>query len=138
VKSFKAEAPLPEKISGVMATLQTICLTVRFCYGAVFLPKPADAVDRMIVIGAAGSDTPIVQTGMESIYPPLKSAPCSMNSRFFCPLLLESVIEKDAKVKARSTIKTVEAGIQTICKAHFVAPAAANKTQVNSFLGGQS
>jgi len=91
VKSFKvAEIPLPNKISGVMATLQTIWPNSTVFATVVFLPKPADAVDRMIVVSVrAGSDTPIVQTGMESDLPsPFKSAPCSMNSRVSCPLAL--------------------------------------------------
>ena len=137
VKSFKAaEVPLPEKISGMMATLQTIWPDSTVSATVVFLPKPADAVDRMIVVSVrAGSDTPIVQSGMESDLPlPLQISTMLDELKVLLPTRALKRIEKDAKAKVSPTIKPVaKAAAKSPAKPTSVAPAAANKTQMTLF-----
>ncbi len=137
VKSFKvAEVPLPNKISGVMATLQAIWPNSTVFATVVLLPKPADAVDRMIVVSVrAGSDTPIVQTGMESDLPfPLQISAMLDELKGLLPTRALKRIEKDAKVKVSSTIKTVvKQASKPSAKPTSIAPAAANKTQLTLF-----
>ncbi len=137
VKSFKAvEVPLPEKISGVMATLQTLWPDSTVSATVVFLPKPVEAVERTIVVSVrAGSDTPIVQTGLESDLPlPLQISSLLDELKVLLPTRALKRIEKDAKVKVSSTAKTVvKTASKLPAKSTSVAPAAANKTQMTLF-----
>jgi len=109
VKEFPLEeVPLPEKISGVMATLQTIWPTSPVNATVVLLPKPETALERPIIASVrVSTDTPIVQEGVES------------NLRFPVPIvaMLEELkelmperalknIEKHAKAKTTTPIKT--------------------------------
>jgi hypothetical protein len=86
VKEFPAEeVPLPEKISQVMATLQSIWPTSPVNAAVVLLPKPENAPERPIIASVrVSTDTPIMQEGVESNlpFPSLpRSLPCSRNLR---------------------------------------------------------
>jgi hypothetical protein len=137
VKSFKAaEVHLPGKISGVMATLQTIWPDSTVSATVVFLPKPVEVVERTIVVSVrAGSDTPIVQTGLESDLPlPLQISTMLDELKVLLPTRALKRIEKDAKAKVSPTIKPVaKAAAKSPAKPTSVAPAAANKTQMTLF-----
>ena len=67
VREFPVEeVPLPEKISDVMATLQSIWPTSPVNATVVLLPKPENAPERPIVASVrVAADTPIVQEGVE-------------------------------------------------------------------------
>src|ERR1051325_5467034 len=71
VKEFPVEeVPLPEKISGVMATLQSVWPTSPVNATVVLLPKPDNAPERPIVVSVrVNTDTPIVQEGVASNLP---------------------------------------------------------------------
>lgn len=71
IKEFAAEeVPLPERISSVMATLQSIWTTSPVNTTVVLLPKPENALERPIIASVrVSTDTPIVQEGVESNLP---------------------------------------------------------------------
>lgn len=131
VKTFAAmEVPLPEKISGVIATLQGIWPDSTVSATAVLMPKTADAVERTIIVSVrAGNDTPIVQTGVESNLP----FPTQINAmldelKALLPIRALKRIEKDDKTKP--VAKTAS---KTAIKPTTVAAAAVNKTQLSLF-----
>jgi len=137
VKTFAApEVPLPEKISGVMATLQAIWPDSTVSATVVLMPKPADATERTIVVSVrAGNDTPIVQTGVESNlpFPPQINAMLD-ELKALLPTRALKRIEKDAKTKISPASKPVaKTASKPAIKPTTVAPAAINKTQLSLF-----
>ena len=126
VKEFPAhEVPLPEKISGVMAALQSIWPTSPVNTTVVLLPKPENAPERPIIASVrAATDTPIVQEGVESDLP--LPAPITAMLEELKALMPERAlknIEKNAKVKTATTIKP--AGKSTASKPTATASALA-------------
>lgn len=137
VKTFALTVvPLPEKIRGVMATLQAIWPDSTVSATVVLMPKPAEATERTLVVSVrAGNDTPIVQTGVESNLP----FPTQINAmldelKALLPTRALKRIEKDAKKKITPAAKPVaKTGSKPATKPTTVAPAAVNKTQLSLF-----
>jgi hypothetical protein len=108
VKEFSTEeVPLPEKISGVMATLQSIWPTSQVNATVVLLPKPDNAAERPIIASVrVSSDTPIVQEGVESNLPcPAPIVAMLEELKALIPERALKNIEKNAKAKANVTVK---------------------------------
>lgn len=137
VKTFATtEVPLPEKISGVMATLQAIWPASMVTATVVLMPRPADAMERTIVVSVrAGNDTPLVQTGVESSLPfPHRIIAMLDELKALLPTRALKRMEKDAKTKISSATKTVaKTTSQAVKKPTMVAPVAVNKTQLSLF-----
>ena len=137
VKFFPAhEVPLPEKISGVMTTLQAMWTESTVSATIVLMPKLAEATERPIVVSVrAGNDTPIVQTEVESNLP----FPTQINAmldelKALLPTRALKRIEKDAKTKNGPATKPVgKTGSKPATKPTTVAPAAVTKTQLSLF-----
>jgi hypothetical protein len=109
VQEFPAEeAPLPEKIMGVMASLQRIWPTSRVNTTVVLLPKAENATERSIVAAVrVAADTPIVQEGVESNLPfPAPILAMLEQLKALMPERALKNIEKNAKAKAPTTTKT--------------------------------
>jgi hypothetical protein len=110
VKEFPfEEVPLPERISGVMATLQTIWPTSPVNATVVLLPKPDDAPERPIIASVRVSqDTPIVQEGVESNLPfPAPIVAMLEELKAMMPERALKNIEKNAKAKTATSVKPV-------------------------------
>ena len=108
VKEFSAEeVPLPEKISQVMATLQSIWPTSQVNATVVLLPKPDNAVERPIIASVrASTDTPIVQEGVESNLPfPAPIVAMLDELKGLMPERALKNIKKNAKAKPATTVK---------------------------------
>jgi hypothetical protein len=108
VKEFPVEeVPLPEKISGVMATLQSIWPTSPINATVVLLPKPDNAPERPIVASVrVSTDTPIVQEGVESNLPfPAPIVAMLEELKVLMPDRALKNIEKNAKAKIATTVK---------------------------------
>jgi hypothetical protein len=137
VKTFVAtEIPLPEKISGVMATLQAIWPDSTVSATVVLMPKPSDTTERAIVVSVrAGNDTPIVQTEVESNLPfPTQISGMLDELKALLPTRALKRIEKDAKTKIGPATKSVgKTGSKPATKPTTVAPAAVSKTQLSLF-----
>jgi hypothetical protein len=106
VKEFPAEeVPLPEKISQVMATLQSIFPTSPVNATVVLLPKPEGAFERPIIASVrVSTDTPIVQEGVESNLPfPAPIVAMLEELKALMPERALKNIEKLAKAKAAAT-----------------------------------
>jgi len=137
VKTFAAtEVTLPEKISGVIATLRAIWPDSTVSAIVVLMPKPPDATERTIVVSVrAGNDTPIVQTEVESNLP----FPTQINAmldalRALLPTRALKRIEKDAKTKISPATKpAAKTASKPAIKPTTVAPVAINKTQLSLF-----
>ena len=111
LREFPAEeVPLPEKISGVMATLQTIWPTSPMNTTVVLLPKPDNAPERPIVASVRMStDTPIVQDGVESNLPfPAPIVAMLEELKALMPERALRNIEKNAKAKTATTVKSAK------------------------------
>ena len=111
VKEFPAEeVPLPEKISGVMATLQSVWPTSPVNATVVLLPKPDNAPERPIVASVrVSTDTPIVQEGVESNLPfPAPIVAMLEELKAQIPGRALKKIEKDAKAKTTTTVKAAK------------------------------
>lgn len=109
VKEFPAgEVPLPEKISGVMATLQTIWPTSPVNAIVVLLPKPENAPERPIVASVrVSTDTPIVQEGVESNLPfPAPIVTMLEELKGEMPERALKNIERSTKAKTTAPVKT--------------------------------
>lgn len=108
VREFPVEeVPLPEKISGVMASLQSIWTTSPVNAVVVLLPKPENAPERPIIASVrVATDTPIVQDGAESDLP-LPAALVAMleELKTLMPERALKNIEKNAKAKIATTVK---------------------------------
>lgn len=103
VKEFPAkEVPLPEKISGVMATLQSIWATSPVNVTVVLLPKPENAPERPIIASVrVSTDTPIMQEGVESNLPfPAPIVAMLEELKALMPERALKNIEKNAKAKS--------------------------------------
>jgi hypothetical protein len=127
VKEFPAEeVPLPEKISQVMATLQSIFPTSPVNATVVLLPKPENAPERPIIASVrVSTDTPIVQEGVESNLPfPAPIVAMLDELKALMPERALKNIEKLAKAKTATTAKTVAKPTATKPAAKATAPAA--------------
>jgi len=108
VKEFPVEeVPLPEKISGVMATLQSIWPTSPVNAAVVLLPKPENAPERPIVASVrVSTDTPIVQEGVESNLPfPALIVTMLDELKALMPDRALKNIEKNARAKTATPVK---------------------------------
>jgi len=127
------EVPLPEKISQVMATLQTIWPTSPVSATVVLLPKPENAAERSIIASVRVSqDTPIVQEGVESNLPfPAPIVAMLEELKALMPERALKNIEKHAKEKTATAPKP--AGKSTASKpgATGSAPAANKNVRQN-------
>ena len=101
------EVPLPEKISSVMATLQTIWPTSPVNATVVLLPKPENALERPIVASVrVSTDTPIVQEGVESNLPfPAPIVAMLEELKALMPERALKNIEKNARAKTDTPVK---------------------------------
>ena len=101
------EVPLPEKISGVMTTLQSIWPTSPVNAIVVLLPKPDNAPERPIVASVrVSTDTPIVQEGVESNLPfPAPIVAMLEELKALIPERALKNIEKNAKAKTVTPAK---------------------------------
>ena len=128
LKEFRVEeVPLPEKISGVMATLQSIWPTGSVNATVVLLPKPENAPERPIIASVRVSqDTPIVQEGVESNLPfPAPIVAMLEELKALMPERALKNIEKNAKAKTAISVKPVS---KTASKpATSISASAANK-----------
>ena len=102
------EVPLPEKISGVMATLQSIWPTSPVNTTVVLLPKPDNASERPIVASVrVSTDTPIMQEGVESNLPfPAPIVAMLEELKALMPQRALKNIEKNTKAKPTTVVKT--------------------------------
>lgn len=109
VKEFPSdEVPLPEKISGVMATLHSIWPTSPVNITVVLLPKPENTQERPIIASMrVATDTPIVQEGVESNLPfPAPIIDMLDELKALMPERALKNMEKNAKAKTPVKIKT--------------------------------
>ena len=108
VKEFPVEeVPLPEKISGVMATLQSIWPTSPINAIVVLLPKPENATERPIIASVrVSTDTPIMQEGVESnLLFPAPIIAMFEELKALMPDRALKNIEKNAKAKTATPAK---------------------------------
>jgi len=108
VKDFPAdEVPLTEKISGVMANLQSIWPTSLVNTTVVLLPKPDHAPERPIIASVrVSTDTPIVQEGIETNLPfPAPIVAMLDELKALMPERALKNIEKNAKPKTSTPVK---------------------------------
>jgi hypothetical protein len=108
IKEFPVgEVPLPEKISQVMAALQTIWPTSPVSATVVLLPKPENAPERSIIASVRVSqDTPIVQADVESNLPfPAPIVAMLEELKALMPERALKNIERNAKAKATMPAK---------------------------------
>lgn len=129
VKEFPVEeVPLPEKISSVMAALQSIWPTCPVNATVVLLPKPDSAPERPIIaLVRVATDTPIVQEGVESDLPfPTPIAAMLEELKALMPERALKNIERNAKAKAATTIRPAS-------KSSVSKPAAANAPAANKY-----
>jgi hypothetical protein len=101
------EVPLPERISGVMATLQSIWPTSPVNAAVILLPKPENAPERPIIASVrVSTDTPIVQEGVESNLPfPAPIVAMLEELKALMPDRALKNIEKNAKAKTATPAK---------------------------------
>jgi hypothetical protein len=108
VKEFPAgEVLLPEKISNVMATLQSIWPTSPVNATVVLLPKSETAPERPIIASVCvATDTPIMQEGVESNFPfPSPIVAMLEELKAMLPERALKNIEKNAKAKTTARVK---------------------------------
>jgi hypothetical protein len=108
VREFPVEeVPLPERISIVMATLQSIWPTSQVNATVVLLPKPDNAPERPIIASVrVSTDTPIVQEGVESNLPfPAPIVAMLEELKALMPDRALKNIEKNAKAKTATPVK---------------------------------
>ncbi len=137
VKTFKAaEIPLPEKISRVVTTLQSIWPDSAISTTAVLMPASAEVGGRNIIVSVrAGNDTPVLQTGLESDSPfPGQIKAMLEELKALLPTRALKRIEKDAKGKITSTPKPAAKALsKPAIKPTPAAPVVVNKTQLSLF-----
>src|SRR5688572_20100268 len=132
VKEFPVdEVPLPEKISGVMETLQTIWPASPVNATVVLLPKPENAPERPIVASVrVSTDTPIVQEGVESNLPfPTPIIAMLEELKALMPERALKNIEKNAKAKTATTVKPASKSTASKPVATLSAPAASKNVR---------
>lgn len=108
VREFPVEeVPLPEKISSVMVTLQSIWPTNSVNATVVLLPKPENVPERPIIASVrVATDTPIVQEGVESNLPfPAPIVAMLEELKAMVPERALKNIEKNTKAKTATTVK---------------------------------
>ncbi|MGE5377717.1 MAG: hypothetical protein ACM3XO_21865 [Bacteroidota bacterium] len=127
VKAFPAaDVPLPEKISNVMTSLQTIWPASPVNATVVLLPKQNEAAERSIIVSVrVSTDTPIIQEGVESNLPlPTPILAMLDELKTLIPERGLKNIEKKARTKgaavarppAKPAAPVVAAGIKNIRK----------------------
>jgi hypothetical protein len=127
VKEFPLEeVPLPEKIGGVMATLQSIWPTSPVKATVVLLPKPDNAPERPIIASVrVSTDTPIMQEGVESNLPfPAPIVVMLEELKALMPERALKNIEKNAKTKTATPVKSASKFTASKPAATVSAPAA--------------
>lgn len=128
VKEFPAEAvPLPEKISGLIATLHSTWTTSPVNATVVLLPKPENAPERPIIASVrVSADTPIIQEGFESNLPfPAPIVAMLDELKALIPERGLKNIERNARAKTATVVKP--ANKSTASKPATVSASAANK-----------
>ena len=131
IKEFPAEdVPLPEKISSVMAALQSIWPTCPVNATVVLLPKPDNAPERPIIASVrVSTDTPIVQEGVESNLPfPAPITAMLEELKALMPERALKNIERNAKAKTATTVRPASKSSVSKPAAAISAPAA-NKNE---------
>ena len=134
VRKFPVEeVPLPEQISGVMATLQNIWPTSPVNAAVVLLPKPENAPERPIVASVrVSTDTPIIQEGVESNLPfPTPIVAMLEELKALMPERALKNIEKNAKVKTATAVKPTSKSTASKPSATVSAPAANKNVRQN-------
>jgi hypothetical protein len=134
VKEFPVEeVPLPEKISSVMTTLQSIWPTNPVNATVVLLPKPDSAPERPIIASVrVSTDTPIVQEGVESNLPfPVPIVAMLEELKVLMPARALKNIEKNAKAKTTTTVKSTNKSKASKPPATVSAPAANKNVRQN-------
>ena len=124
------EVPLPEKISGVMAALQSIWPTSPVNAAVVLLPIPANAPERPIIASVrVSTDTPIVQEGVESDLPfPAPIVAMLEELKALMPERALKNIEKNAKAKTATPVKPANKSATSKPAASVSAPGANKNT----------
>ena len=114
--SLASDVPLPAKISGVMAQLQSIWPTSPVNVTVVLLPRQDEAAERpMIASVRVSTDTPIIQEGVESNLPfPAPIVAMLDELKALMPERALKNIEKNAKEKAVTPVKP--SGRSTVSK----------------------
>ena len=137
VKIFpEGEVTLPERISGVMAMLQTIWPTSTVSATMALMPKLPEATERTIITSIrAGSDTPIVQTDVEGKLPfPAPITQMLDELKASLPGRALQCIEKSAKTKTASVSKvTAKPSGKPVVKPTTAAANITNKSQMSLF-----
>jgi hypothetical protein len=134
VKEFpEEEVPLPEKISRVMAALQTIWPTSPVNAAVVLLPNPENAPERRIVASVrVATDTPIVQEGVESNLPfPAPILAMLEELKALMPERALKNIERNAREKSATAIKPAGKSAASKPAATGSAPAANKNVRQN-------
>lgn len=134
VKEFPVdEVPLPEKISGVMETLQRIWPTSPVNATVVLLPKPDNSPERPIIASVrVSTDTPIVQEGVESNLPFPASIVAMLDElKALMPERALQNIEKNAKAKTAIAVKPASKSMASRPSATVSAPAANKNVRQN-------
>lgn len=129
------EVPLPEKITGVMAALQSIWLTSPVNAAVVLLPIPANAPERPIIASVrVSTDTPIVQEGVESDLPfPAPIVAMLDELKALMPERALKNIEKNAKAKTATPVKPANKSATSKPAASVSAPGAVRQDQMQLF-----
>ena len=137
VKIFpEGEVTLPERISGVMAMLQTIWPTSTVSATMALMPKLPEAPERTIITSIrAGSDTPIVQTDVERNMPfPAQITQMLDELKAALPGRALKCIEKSAKTKAACGSKAAaKPSSKHVVKPTTTAANTTNKSQMSLF-----
>ena len=134
VKEFPAEeVPLPEKISGVMATLQSIWPTGPVNTTVVLLPKPDNGPERPIIVSVrVSTDTPIMQEGVESSLPfPAPIVGMLEELKALMPERALKNIQKTAQAKTARPVKPTNKSTASKPLATVSAPAANKNVRHN-------
>ena len=134
VREFPVEeVPLPEKISSVMATLQSVWPTSPVNATVVLLPKPENAPERPIVASVrVSTDTPIMQEGTESNIPfPAPIVAMLEELKALMPDRALKNIEKNAKAKTAATVKPTSKSAASKPAASVSAPGADKNVRQN-------
>ncbi len=134
VKEFPVEeVPLPEKISSVMATLQSVWPTSPVNATVVLLPKSENTPKRPIIASVRVSqDTPIMQEGVESNLPfPAPIVAMLEELKALMPERALKSIEKKAKAKTDTTVKPASKSTASKPAATVSAPAANKNVRQN-------
>jgi hypothetical protein len=127
------EVPLPEKISSVMAALQSIWPTSPVNATVVLLPKPENAPERPIVASVrVSTDTPIVQEGVESnLLLPAPIVAMLEELKALIPDRALKNIEKNARAKTATPVKPTSKSATSKPAASVITPGANKHVRQN-------